>query len=331
MNRIAVLGSANMDLVVRQPRLPRPGETIFGHDFALVPGGKGLNQAVAAARQGGAVDFLGAVGRDAYGTELRALLVAEGIRVDGLDTVDGPTGTAHITVLDSGENSIVVVSGANAAVTVLDPGQRAVIAAADFLVLQCELPVSALVEGLAVARASGTFTVFTPAPVVPLPAAFLAGVDLVVANRLEAEELTGEADAARAAESLSARRGWAIVTLGDEGCVVARGGVALGLAPARPVRPVDTTGAGDTFVGALVARLAEGSRGAVAAAGAEVAPDAAVTGAAESGTGGARVGVSEEAMIDAIRWATVAASVSVTRAGATASMPTRAEVAAILA
>ena len=316
-----------MDLVVRQPRLPRPGETIFGHGFALVPGGKGLNQAVAAARQGGAVDFLGAVGRDAYGTELRALLVGEGIRVGGLDAVDGPTGTAHITVLDSGENSIVVVSGANAAVTGLDAGQRSAIAAADFLVLQCELPVPALVEGLAVARASGTFTVLTPAPVVPLPAWFLAGVDLVVANRLEAEELTGEADAARAAESLSARRGWAIVTLGEEGCVVARGGVALGLAPARPVHPVDTTGAGDTFVGALVARLAAGGGGgggtfggAGAGAGAGAAPSA-----------GARAEVSEDAMIDAIRWATVAASVSVTRAGATASMPTRAEVAAILA
>jgi ribokinase len=314
-----------MDLVVRQPRLPRPGETIFGHDFALVPGGKGLNQAVAAARQGGMVEFLGAVGRDAYGTELRELLVSEGIRADGLDTVDGPTGTAHITVLDSGENSIVVVSGANAAVTALGAGQRAAIAAADFLVLQCELPMPALVEGLAVARASGTFTVFTPAPVVPLPAGFLAGVDLVVANRLEAEELTGETDAARAAESLSARRGWAIVTLGDEGCVVARGGVALGLAPARPVRPVDTTGAGDTFVGALVARLAEDSRGAAGTS------DAAVTGGAGSSAGDARVEVSEDAMIDAIRWATVAASVSVTRAGATASMPTRAEVAAILA
>ncbi|TFB89041.1 ribokinase [Cryobacterium algoricola] len=336
-----------MDLVVRQPRLPRPGETIFGHDFALVPGGKGLNQAVAAARQGGAIDFLGAVGRDAYGTELRALLVSEGIRVDGLDTVDGPTGTAHITVLDSGENSIVVVSGANAAVTVLDAGQRAAIAAADFLVLQCELPVPALVEGLAVARASGTFTVLTPAPVVPLPAGFFAGVDLIVANRLEAQELTGEADAARAAESLSARRGWAIVTLGEEGCVVARGGVALGLAPARPVRPVDTTGAGDTFVGALVARLAAGGAGtdagaasAAGAAGADAgavgagtadASGAALASAAAPGTARARAEVSEDAMIDAIRWATVAASVSVTRAGATASMPTHAEVAAILA
>lgn len=290
-----------MDLVVRQERLPRPGETIFGSSFATVPGGKGLNQAVAAARLGGAVDFLGAVGADAYGAELRELLAAEGIDAAGLASAPGPTGTAHVSVVNSGENSIVVVSGANGSVTTLTDAQRLTISGAAYLVMQCELPVPALVAGLEAARAAGAFTVLTPAPVVALPAGFLAAVDLVVANRLEAAELTGEADPVRAAESLSAGGTWAIVTLGDEGAVVAHDGSALGIAPARPVRAVDTTAAGDTFVGALVARLAAGEK------------------------------PGEAEMVEAVRWATVAASVAVTRPGATSSMPTFAEVAAILA
>ena len=304
MNSIAVLGSANMDLVVRQSRLPRPGETIFGAGFSTVPGGKGLNQAVAAARLGGAVNFLGAVGADAYGSELRALMLAEGIRSDGLATADAPTGTAHISVVDNGENSIVVVSGANAAVTTLSEAQRAAIAESAFLVMQCELPISVLVEGIAAAHAVGVFTVLTPAPVMPLPEGFLASVDLVVPNQIEAAELTGESDPVRAAEVLSADQTWAIVTLGSEGSVVAYDGEVLGLAPARPVTAVDTTAAGDTFVGALVARLAAGY-----VRGTAVTPDE---------------------MVEAVRFATVASSIAVTRAGATSSMPTRDEVKAIL-
>jgi ribokinase len=308
-HHIVVLGSANMDLVVRQPRLPQPGETMFGTGFSTVPGGKGLNQAVAAARQGGAVDFLGAVGADAYGHELRDLLSAEGIGADGLAEAAAATGTAHISVVDSGENSIVVVSGANNTVTALSPAQETTIRQAAFLVMQCELPVEVLAAGITIARASGVFTVLTPAPVVPLPAGFLASVDLVVPNQIEAAELTGESDPARAAEVLSAAQTWAIVTLGAEGCIVAYDGTVLGLAPARPVAAVDTTAAGDTFVGALVARLA-------AVTSADAVPAA---------------GITEERMIDAVRWATVASSISVTRAGATSSMPTLAEVATILA
>jgi ribokinase len=317
MNRIAVLGSANMDLVVRQARLPEPGETIFGSAFTTVPGGKGLNQAVAAARLGGSVDFLGAVGRDAYGAELHGLLASEGIRTDGLATAEGPTGTAHISVVDSGENSIVVVSAANATIEQLTDAQRETITAASYLVMQCELPIPALVEGIAVAKAAGAFTVLTPAPVMPLPEGFLASVDLVVPNQIEAIELTGEADPVRAAEVLSSDGRWAIVTLGSEGSVVAHDGTVLGLAPARPVKAVDTTGAGDTFVGALVARLA-------------ARDSAGAAGAAGEGAS-ARVTVSETDMIEAVRWATVASSVSVTRAGATSSMPTYDEVAAVLA
>ncbi|WP_240632276.1 MULTISPECIES: ribokinase [unclassified Cryobacterium] len=308
-NRIAVLGSANMDLVVRQPRLPKPGETMFGTGFSTVPGGKGLNQAVAAARQGGDIDFIGAIGADGYGRELRDLVAGEGIGAVGLAEVSAPTGTAHISVVDSGENSIVVVSGANATVTALTAEQESTIQRASFLVMQCELPVAALAAAITIARANGVFTVLTPAPVVELPAGFLASVDLVVPNQIEAAELTGESDPARAAEVLSNARTWAIVTLGAEGCIVAYDGTVLGLAPARPVTAVDTTAAGDTFVGALVARLAAvQSPGAVSAA-----------------------GITEERMIDAVRWATVASSISVTRHGATSSMPSRAEVSAVLA
>ncbi len=306
MTTITVLGSANMDLVVRQPRLPRPGETMFGSSFGTVPGGKGLNQAVAAARQGGSIDFVGAVGADAYGQQLRALVAAEGIRSDGLTTVAGATGTAHISVTDSGENSIVVVSGANATVLALSAEQRATVAGAGFLVMQCELPVAVLAEAIGVARAAGVFTVLTPAPVVALPPGFLASVDLVVPNQIEASELTGLADAEQSAAALSAGQTWAIVTLGSEGAIVAYDGEVLGLAPARPATAVDTTAAGDSFVGALVARLA-------------------VTDAAATGS------VSPDAMIDAVRWATVAASLTVTRPGATESLPHLAEVAGILA
>jgi ribokinase len=317
-----VLGSANMDLVVRQARLPEPGETMFGESFATVPGGKGLNQAVAAARLGGAVDFLGAVGDDVYGAELRSLMAAEGIRTGGLATASKPTGTAHISVVNSGENSIVVVSGANATVTSLTDAQRDSISAADFLVMQCELPLSVLVEGIAAAKAAGVFTVLTPAPVMPFPDGFLASVDLVVPNRMEAIELTGEADPVVAAEALSRGGSWAIVTLGAEGAVVAHDGSVLGLAPARPVKAVDTTGAGDTFVGALVARLAvlvdERSGGTEGQAG-------------RGADAGRALKVTENEMIDAVRWATVASSVSVTRAGATSSMPRLDEVTSILA
>jgi ribokinase len=338
VNRIAVLGSATMDLVVRQPRLPRPGESIFGSGFLTVPGGKGLNQAVAAARLGGSVDFLGAVGADLYGAQLRALLAREGIRTAGLASSTEPTGTAHISVVDSGENSIVVVSGANRTLAGLTAAQRETIAAASVLVLQCELPVSVLAEGIAAARAAGVFTVLTPAPVVPLPDGFLDSVDLVVPNALEAAELTGESDPVRAAELLSAVKTWAIVTLGAEGSVVAFDGSVLGLAPARPVSVVDTTAAGDTFVGALVARLSAGDgtglagqgRGGHGLAGQGLAGQG-LTGQGRGGRGGLGRGPSVAEMIDAVRWATVASSVSVTRPGATTSMPTLAEVAAILA
>lgn len=271
---VVVLGSLNMDLVVRVAGFPRPGETVAGRSFGTVPGGKGLNQAVAAARAGASVSLLGAVGDDGFGAELRALVFLEGIDAEGLQTVDAPTGTAHIQVDDSGENSIVVVPGANAEITALTPEREAAIRGAAFLVLQCEVPLELNRAAIAV----GTPTVLTPAPVAALGGMVPEGVEILVGNELEIAALDG-----------LDRVPLVIETLGADG--VRWFGRESGSLPARRVDAVDTTAAGDTFVGALVARLDAGA-----------------------------------ALEDAIRWAVVAASITVSRAGATSSIPTAAEV-----
>ncbi|WBU36952.1 ribokinase [Homoserinibacter sp. YIM 151385] len=293
---VVVLGSANMDLVVRQPRLPEPGETMFGSGFQTVAGGKGLNQAVAAARAGAPVAFAGAVGADANGAELRAVLEGEGIATAALAELDAPTGIAAISVLDDGENSIVVVSGANAEVAALDDAAREAIRGASHLVMQFELPQSALLEGARLARELGAVTVLTPAPALDPVDGLLELVDILVPNGGEARALSGADDDAEAARILSGRVGTVVVTRGGEGALVARGGeIVHEVAPVR-VEPVDTTGAGDTFVGVLVAGLADGL---------ELEP--------------------------ALARAAAGAAVSVTRAGATSSMPSRDEIDAALA
>ena len=295
MSAIVVLGSANLDLVVRQPRLPRPGETMFGSDFSTVPGGKGLNQAVAAARAGGDVGFLGAVGRDPFGEQLRRCLRDDGVDTEGLAEVDAPTGTAHIAVLDGGENAIVVVSGANAAITTLDAGSQRRIEDARYLVAQLERPIELVGEAFVVARGLGIQTVLTPAPVQPVDHALLQLVDILIPNAQEACELAGVADETEAAIALSRTAGLVVMTRGARGALVARDGAVVAEVPAREVVAVDTTGAGDTFAGVLVARLADGA-----------------------------------ALEAALEAATVAASISVTRPGATTSMPTWDEIAAAL-
>ncbi len=292
MSRIVVLGSANMDLVVRQPRLPEPGETMFGSTFSTIAGGKGLNQAVAAARVGGDVAFLGAVGRDAFGHELRRALAEAGVDVAGLAQVDVATGTAHISVLDGGENAIVVVPDANGVELPLDDAAKQLIASAAFLVVQFERPMPLIAEAIAYARTQGVTTVVTPAPVMPLPDGFLENVDILVPNAGEARELAGLADETDAARALSRTVGTVIVTRGSQGALVARAGEIAAEVPVHRVEPVDTTGAGDTFTGVLVARLAAG-----------------------------------DAELDALRAASVAAAIATTRPGASTSMPTWAEVA----
>ena len=257
MTGIAVLGSANMDLVVRQARRVEPGETIFGSSFHTGPGGKGLNQAVAAARAGASVAFIGAVGADDFGVRLRSWLTAEGIDVGRVRIVDEPTGIAQITVTDDGENSIVVVAGANAR-SVLDDADREAIAAASHLVVQLERPESLLLEALAYARAHGVVTVVTPAPAHEGLDEILRLADVLVPNEGEAMMLSGEADAAAAAIALSRLAGTVVLTRGEHGVIVARDGAIVATVAAVATDVVDTTGAGDTFTGVLVAGLAAG-------------------------------------------------------------------------
>jgi len=283
--RVTVLGSANMDLVVSVDRTPQLGETVTGTAFWTMPGGKGANQALAAARVGGEVRFAGAVGDDAHGAQIRALLTAAGIDVSALDKAAAPTGTAHITVDGSGANSIVVVPGANGTVQALSDRHRAAIAGADVLLLQLELPMAAVVEGARCAHEQGVAVLLTPAPPVPLPVALLEAVDLLVPNEHEA-----------AALNLSpVEHRDLLVTLGAAGARYERHGEPPLIVPAFEVAAVDTTGAGDAFVGAFA-----------------VARD-------------------EHANLDgALRWASAAAALSVQRFGASASLPDRGEIEAFL-
>ncbi|MCH0539900.1 ribokinase [Streptomyces sp. MUM 203J] len=289
--RVTVLGSANMDLVAFVRRAPRLGETVRGREFRTVPGGKGANQAVAAARAGGEVAMIGAVGSDGFGARLRATLEESGVDTALLRTVEGPSGTAHIVVDDEGGNAIVVVPGANCAVTGLSRADEERVAVSDVLLLQLELPLDVVVAGASAARRRGVRTVLTPAPAQDLPGELLAATDLLVPNEHEAAELTGVADPLAAAQELLRAVPEVVVTLGASGCLYAARGASPVTVPARPARALDTTAAGDTFVGALSVALAEG-----------------------------------RPVRDALTWASTAAALAVERPGASSSMPHRAEI-----
>ncbi|MBP2705813.1 ribokinase [Microbispora sp. RL4-1S] len=285
---ISVFGSANMDLVAYVTSAPSLGETVMGRAFHTVPGGKGANQAIAAARAGARVAFAGAVGDDAFGTELRAALVDAGVDTGLLRVVPGPSGVAHIVVEDGGANSIIVIPGANGTVTGPDEEAAAVIGRSRALLLQLELPMAAVV---AAARLPGAEVILTPAPAVPLPGELLAEVDLIIPNEHEAAVITGAADPGEALEALLDLVPEAVVTLGADGAIYgSRDGTRL-RQPAVPVEAVDTTAAGDTFAGALAVARAEGLD--------------------------AR---------HALRFATAAAALSVRRRGASPSMPSRREI-----
>ncbi|MEW2392749.1 ribokinase [Streptomyces venezuelae] len=289
---IAVLGSANMDLVAYVTEAPRRGETVTGREFRTVPGGKGANQAVAAARAGATVSMIGAVGKDAYGAQLRSALEHSGIETDSLRTVEAPTGTAHIVVDDEGGNAIVVIPGANGTVTALAPGDEGLIASADALMLQLEVPLDGVLAAARAARSHGVRTILTPAPAQPLPPELLAAVDLLLPNEHEAATLTGIADDPHAAaRALLSQVPEVVITLGSRGSLYASRDTEPVTVPARQVAAVDTTGAGDTFAGALAVALAEGN-----------------------------------SVADALGWASAAAALSVQRPGASASMPCRKEI-----
>jgi len=293
---VAVVGSLNLDLVIRVPGLPGPGETVTGGDLFTNPGGKGANQAVAAARLGRRVAMVGRVGDDQAGRDLLASLEADGVDSAQVRTLAGvPSGTAFITVSEDGENQIVVSPGANARLT---PGDVAAagpaLGAAAVTLLQLEIPLESVA---AAARTAGGLVVLNPAPMRPLPAELLGRVDVLVPNRVELAQLAGGRppgtveEAARLAGRLAARA--VVVTLGADGALVVEAG-RHGHVPAVPVQAVDTTAAGDAFCGGLADALAAGA-----------------------------------SLQDAARQAVRVAAAACTRRGAQASLPTPADLRAL--
>ncbi|GDY30907.1 ribokinase [Gandjariella thermophila] len=263
--KIVVVGSANADLVVAVQRRPGAGETVLGADTVVVPGGKGANTAVAAARLGAPVALLGALGDDQYGTLLRDSLAAAGVATELVRTSARPTGIAYITVTPDGENSIVVSPGANAEVSADDVVAAAgTLRAARVLACSLEVPVPAVEQAVAVAVSAGVRPVLNLSPVARLRQETLASLDPLVVNQHEAAWLLGTAeDAVPGVELASALLGLGprsvVVTLGAAGAALAERGDVVEV-PAPEVRAVDTTGAGDAFTGALAARLAGGEK-----------------------------------------------------------------------
>ncbi|CAI8827320.1 ribokinase [Pseudomonas sp. IT-347P] len=295
---VVVIGSLNMDLVTRAPRLPVGGETLIGHSFATVSGGKGANQAVAAARLGAQVSMVGCVGSDDYGVQLRDALLAEQIGCQAVSTVEDSSGVALIVVDDNSQNAIVIVAGANGAMTpaVIDRFD-AVLQAADVIICQLEIPDATVGHALKRARALGKIVILNPAPASrPLPADWFATIDYLIPNESEATVLSGlPVDSLGTAEKAASQlitmgAGKVIITLGAQGSLFANG-QSFEHFPAPKVQAVDTTAAGDTFVGGFAAALANGKSEA-----------------------------------EAIRFGQIAAALSVTRAGAQPSIPTLSDV-----
>jgi ribokinase len=285
--RVIVVGSVNIDLVVTTDRLPAPGETVTGGTFAQHHGGKGGNQAVAAARLGAPTSFVGAVGDDAFGTQARAALAADGIEVGELATLAGePTGVALILVGAGGENLISVASGANLALTpaaVRDALGRLAPRAGDVILVGHEIPTASAREALAAGRAAGAVTILNPAPADGLDKATVALADVLTPNGGEAAVL------AAACGTLAELVGAVVVSHGADGARLDAAGSSTSI-PALAVTALDTVGAGDTLNGALAAGLAAGLP-----------------------------------LAEAARRAVAAASLAVTKAGAREGMPTLAE------
>ena len=300
-SHIVVLGSLNMDFVVRVEHLPAGGETVLGHGFQMIPGGKGANQACAAGRLGGrglVTRMVGRVGYDVFADHLKASLAAAGVDVAYVHaTRSQPTGVALIWVDRNGQNSIVVASGANHAVAASDvDGLRGAFRGAAYSLFQLETPLPAVSAALRLAREEGAKTILDPAPAQPLPADLLAQVDVLTPNESEAMLLLGAdpstpvTDPARVATELRALGPRAVILkLGGRGCYYDDGANVF-TAPAFPVSAVDTTAAGVTFNGAFAVAMAEG-----------------------------------QPVPAALRFANAAAGLSVTRLGAQASIPTRKE------
>jgi len=290
-------------MIIQMPRIPRPGETILGGRFSMAAGGKGANQAVAAARAGGAVTFVARVGDDMFGKRAVEGFVADGIDVHHvIRDSEAPSGVALIFVADDGENSIGVASGANARLSPADvETARDAIASADVLVMQLETPLETVRAAAKIAADRGVRVILNPAPAQPLDDDLLRRVSILTPNETEAELLTGirvddEATAGKAARALLARGVQTVlITLGARGAFLAapEGGLPV---PGFKVEPVDTTAAGDVFNGALAVALSEG-----------------------------------RSLKESVRFANAAAALSVTKLGAQPSAPSRKEIDAFLA
>lgn len=263
---VVVVGSLNMDLVTRAQRLPRGGETLVGETFVTVPGGKGANQAVAAARLGAQVAMVGCVGDDAYGQQLRQALADEQIDCQAVGVAAGvSSGVALIVVDAASQNAIVIIAGGNGQL-LPESVQRfdALLQHADVIICQLEVPMATVAYTLERGRALGKTVILNPAPASgPLPAEWFASIDYLIPNESEAEALSGvpvtdlESAKVAATRLLALGVGKVIVTLGAQGALFADG-QAFRHFPAPVVQPVDTTAAGDTFVGGFAAALARG-------------------------------------------------------------------------
>ena len=297
MQKLTVLGSINADHVIQVPHFPQPGETLSGQNYHIVYGGKGANQAVAAARLGAKVDFIACIGEDKIGLEMKQAFQKDGINTDSIATIQSETtGIAMIQVADSGENSIVISAGANAHLTtdIVDKFKQKILDA-DALLMQLETPLDAIIYATKIAKQAGKHTVLNPAPAKALLDELLAQLTMITPNETEAEVLTGvkvvdEQSAAQAA-AVFHQKGVAIVliTLGAKGVFISHNALQK-IIPGFRVQAKDTTAAGDTFNGALVTALLE-----------------------------------QKSLEEAIQFAHAAAAISVTRFGAQTSIPSRQE------
>jgi ribokinase len=296
--KITVVGSLNMDLIVRTPRIPSPGETIIGSGFHTAPGGKGANQAVAAARLGARVSMVGRVGKDEFAATLLENLTLANVNTQFIiQDPEAPTGVALIEVDDSGENSIVVASGANMRVTSLDvDAAQEAISAADLLLLQLGIPLKTVLQAAVLAKRKNVTVILNPAPARKLTSELLNLVDILIPNETETAMLTGlpvgsQSEIRAAASSLlTSGVKTVILTLGENGALLTQEGKS-DIFPTFQVSPVDTTAAGDAFVGGFAVALAEG-----------------------------------KSMTEAIRWGNAAGALATTGLGAQPSLPMRQDV-----
>ena len=294
---LLVVGSLNMDLVVTAKHLPTKGETVLGNTFATFPGGKGANQAVAAAKLGADVTMVGCIGQDSFGEQLSKSLEASRVRVNFLKKVNCSTGTALITVEDSGANTIVVVAGANGYCAKQDVDQAlSVLTEPGILLVQHEVPVETVEYAIKMAKTQGWTVILNPAPARQVTKGILSLVDILTPNETETAFLSGSRvdnmhEAEEAAQKLLASGiATVIITLGEKGALCCRAGETHYI-PSYEVTAVDTTAAGDAYTGALAAALAEG-----------------------------------KSLLDSAHFAAAAAALSVTKAGAQPSLPFRREV-----